>query len=86
MALNGVFSWFITKRVHQIDLFKKHPIEVQDELLSYLIEESGATRFGFEHNFQKIKNAEDFRKNVPRRNLQRYVRNGYNVRCKSTRD
>ncbi len=70
MALNGVFSWFITKRVHQIDLFKKHPIEVQDELLSYLIEESGTTRFGFEHNFQKIKNAEDFRKNVPIRSYE----------------
>lgn len=72
MALNGVFSWFITKRVHQIDLFKKHPIEVQDELLAYLIEESGTTRFGFEHNFQKIKNADDFRRNVPIRTYEEF--------------
>lgn len=72
MALNTVFSWFITKRVHQIELFMKHPIEVQEELFQYLIEEAGATRFGFDHNFQQIKSIADFRKNVPIRSYEEF--------------
>ncbi|MEY4330599.1 MAG: hypothetical protein RL609_1347, partial [Bacteroidota bacterium] len=72
MALNTVFSWFITKRVHQIELFMKHPIEVQEELFQYLIEEAGATRFGFDHNFQQIKSIADFRKNVPIRTYEEF--------------
>jgi hypothetical protein len=72
MALNTVFSWFITKRTHQIDLFMKYPIEVQEELFYYLIEEAGATRFGFDHNFQQIKTIDDFKKNVPIRNYEQF--------------
>lgn len=72
MALNTVFSWFITKRTHQIDLFMKYPIEVQEELFYYLIEEAGATRFGFDHNFQQIKTIDDFKKNVPIRTYEQF--------------
>jgi hypothetical protein len=72
MALNTVFSWFITKRTHQIELFMKHPIEVQEELFYYLIEEAGATRFGFDHNFQQIKNINDFKENVPIRTYEQF--------------
>jgi hypothetical protein len=72
MAMNAVFSWFITKRIHQIELFMKYPVEVQEELLYYLIEEAGSTRFGFEHNFQQIKNLSDFKKNVPLRSYENF--------------
>lgn len=72
MALNTVFSWFITKRVHQIELFMKHPIEVQEELFQYLIEEAGATRFGFDHNFQQIKSIADFKAQVPIRSYEEF--------------
>ena len=35
---NSIASWFLKKRIHQIDLFKKYPIEVQSELLYHLID------------------------------------------------
>ena len=72
MPFNSLFSWFITKRMHQIDLFMKHPHEVQDELFQYLIEEAGSTRFGFEHNFQKIQQLSDFKKAVPIRTYETF--------------
>jgi hypothetical protein len=70
MALNSVFSWFITKRIHQIELFMRHPHEVQEELLSYLIDEASITRFGFDHRFSKIKNIHDFKKAIPVRTYE----------------
>ena len=72
MPFNSLFSWFITKRMHQIDLFIKHPLEVQDELFQYLIEEAGSTRFGFDHHFQKIRSVGDFQQMVPIRNYESF--------------
>lgn len=66
---NSIFSWLIKKRVHQIDLFKKHPIEVQQELLLSLTQEAKDTEFGKNHSFGSIKSYKDFKKNIP---LQTY--------------
>ena len=35
--LNTVMSWFLKKRIHQIELFMKYPIEVQNETLINLL-------------------------------------------------
>lgn len=65
MALNTVFSWFIKKRAHQIDLFKKYPLEVQTEVFQNLIETAKYTEFGRRHSFDQIKTLEDFKRRVP---------------------
>ena len=31
MPVNTVFSWFIRKRLHQIELFRRYPLDVQAE-------------------------------------------------------
>lgn len=66
---NSIFSWLIKKRVHQIDLFKKHPFEVQRELLSSLLSSASETEFGKRHLFSRLQSFDDFRKSVP---LQTY--------------
>lgn len=66
---NSIFSWLIKKRVHQIDLFKKHPVEVQNELFFNLIASGKNTEFGIKHQFSAIKSINDFKKSVP---LQTY--------------
>ncbi|CAG5086285.1 GH3 auxin-responsive promoter family protein [Parvicella tangerina] len=66
---NSIFSWLIKKRVHQIELFKKHPDEVQRELLSNLISQSSSTEFGKKHRFDSLTAVSDFQQNVP---LQHY--------------
>lgn len=70
MPFNSVFSWFIKKRIHQIDLFRKHPIEVQEEWFEHLIEMGQSTQFGEEHGFDKISVLQDFKDLVPIRNYE----------------
>jgi len=63
--LHTVLSWFLKKRVHQIELFLKYPHEVQQEVLQKLITQGKNTVFGKQHGFQSIKKYEDFTNQVP---------------------
>lgn len=66
MALiNAVFSWIIKKRVHQMELFMKYPIEVQNDVLMNLIEKAKDTEWGRKHNYASIKNYQDYIDRVP---------------------
>ncbi len=67
---NSIFSWIIKKRIHQIDLFKKHPIEVQNELLETLVHKATYTEFGKKYNFNLITDYNSFKKHIP---LQDYT-------------
>jgi hypothetical protein len=67
MPVNTVFSWFIRKRLHQIDLFRKFPQEVQAEVLQQHISALATTRFGQEHGIRSNTSAEAYREQVPLR-------------------
>jgi hypothetical protein len=51
MPINSLFSWIIKKRVHQIELFKKYPIETQRDVFDKLIDFGKHTEFGQLHRF-----------------------------------
>jgi hypothetical protein len=70
MPFNHIFSWYIKKRIHQIDLFRKYPVEVQTELFEKMIAQASHTQYGKQHNFSNIKNYTDFASGVP---LQEYT-------------
>jgi hypothetical protein len=70
MPFNSIFGWLMKKRIHQIDLFRKYPIEVQKECFEYLLAEGKTTQFGKEHSFSNIENYEDFKKTVPLSNYE----------------
>ena len=53
--VNSIASWFLKKRFHQIELFLKYPNEVQQELLSNLIDISKDTEVGKKYDFSSIK-------------------------------
>jgi hypothetical protein len=63
--LNSIASWLMVKRLHQIDLFRKYPSEVQKECFQNLIESGRETEFGEQHGFNDIQNYQDFIRNVP---------------------
>ena len=63
--VNSVASWFLKKRFHQIELFLKYPIEVQEELLQQLIQQAKNTETGIQYDFASIKNYRDFTERVP---------------------
>ena len=58
---NSVASWFLKKRIHQIELFMKYPNEVQQELLHGLLSSAAKTELGKKHDFESIKNYNDFK-------------------------
>lgn len=63
--INSVMTWLMKKRIHQIDLFKKYPQEVQQEVFHNLIETAKNTEFGKEFHFKDIKSRQDFINQVP---------------------
>ncbi|MDO6813656.1 GH3 auxin-responsive promoter family protein [Tenacibaculum soleae] len=67
--INSIISWFLKKRKHQVELFLKYPIDVQNELLQKLLNTAKKTEFGKLYSFSSIKNYTDFAANVP---IQKY--------------
>ncbi|MCA0431585.1 MAG: GH3 auxin-responsive promoter family protein [Bacteroidetes bacterium] len=63
--LNSIASWIMKKRIHQIELFIKYPIDVQEEWLTKLVYEASNTEYGIEHKFKQIKNYNQFKEQVP---------------------
>jgi len=63
--LNTVMSWILKKRIHQIELFMKYPIEVQNETLTSLLNRAKNTEFGKKHDFKSIKNYQTFSNRIP---------------------
>ncbi len=67
--VHSVASWFLKKRIHQMELFLKYPHEVQFELLKKLLQKAKHTEVGKKYDFASISNYETFAARVP---LQQY--------------
>ena len=67
--VNSIASWFLKKRIHQMELFIKYPHEVQDELLRHLLSKAKNTEIGKKYGFSEIKNHNQFASRVP---IQQY--------------
>ncbi len=63
--INSIASWLMQKRMHQIELFMKYPLEVQDEWLKKLLKQAKDTEFGKAHGFEHINNYEQYKRLVP---------------------
>ena len=63
--VNSIASWFLKKRSHQIELFVKYPIEVQEELLQNLLSKARQTEVGRRYDFASIRSYADFARQVP---------------------
>lgn len=63
--INSVMTWLMKKRIHQIDLFIKYPLDVQHEVLNNLIDTAEDTVFGKEYQFKNIKSYRDFKERIP---------------------
>lgn len=65
MPFNSIFAWVMKKRLHQIDLFRKYPFEVQREVFEKLIQQGESSDFGKHHHFASIQNYFGFKQAVP---------------------
>lgn len=69
MPFNSIFSWLIKKRLHQIELFKKYPIDVQHDTFRELLTAAKDTEYGRKYDFKSISSLEEFKARLP---LQTY--------------
>jgi len=63
--LNSIASWVFKKRFHQIELFKKYPIDVQTEWFYKLLDTAKYTEWGGRYDYRSIKTIDDYRSRVP---------------------
>ena len=63
--INSIASWWMKKRMHQIELFMKYPHDVQHETLRKLILAAKDTEWGKLHNYQDIQHPAHFKEMVP---------------------
>ncbi|MDP4207193.1 MAG: GH3 auxin-responsive promoter family protein [Bacteroidota bacterium] len=63
--INSIISWLNVKRIHQIELFRQYPFNVQQDTLQKLIQKAKDTEWGKKHYYENILTVEDFQNNVP---------------------
>lgn len=63
--VDNIIKSLLTKRLPQIELFKKKPLEVQERILMKLVQKSQNTEWGKKYDYKHIKNPETFQQRVP---------------------
>jgi hypothetical protein len=63
--VNSIFTWYMKKRVHQIELFMKYPLDVQEEWFHTLISTAEDTEWGTLYDYSSIDSPEQFKERVP---------------------
>ena len=63
--LNSIASWWMRKRIHQIELFMKYPHDVQQEWFLKLIDKAKNTEWGKKYKYSEITSIKKYAANVP---------------------
>lgn len=63
--LSSIINWVNTKRLHQIDLFRKYPVDVQRETLFKILDAARDTWIGKKYGFAEIQSFTEFQERVP---------------------
>lgn len=68
-----MLSFFIRQRLSRWNRSVQEPVASQKALFAYLLSKGAATRFGHQHNFDKIRSLRDYRERVPLRDYDAYA-------------
>lgn len=63
--ITSIVSWFSIKRLNQIDLFRRYPVNVQTDVFNNLISKARETEWGKKYDYKSIKSLKDFQNRVP---------------------
>src|SRR5512133_3949410 len=63
--LTSIINWLNVKRVHQMDLFRKYPAEVQQDTFQKLVARADDTEWGKKYCFKSVRTLEDFQSAMP---------------------
>jgi len=62
-----------TKRIAQIDHFRKYPVETQEEIIFRLIEKAASTEWGKKYDYPSITSVREYQSRVPVRTFDEYL-------------
>ncbi len=63
--LNSIISWVNVKRLHQIELFKKYPFDVQHDVFNKLLDQGSKTAWGVKYHYDTVHTIEEYQQRVP---------------------
>ena len=63
--INSIVSWFLKKRIAQIENFMNNPHEVQNNLLTDLLKTASSTEWGKNFDYNSINSYDEFKNRVP---------------------
>ncbi|MEN8120068.1 MAG: GH3 auxin-responsive promoter family protein [Bacteroidota bacterium] len=63
--IHSIISWATIKRMNQIELFEKYPVDVQQEQLFNLLKSAQNTEFGKKYDFTSISNSQKYKERIP---------------------
>jgi hypothetical protein len=63
--LPSIITRLNSKRMQQIDLFRNHPFEIQQDILKKLLDRAKGTEWGQTHDFTSIENVTVFQERLP---------------------
>jgi hypothetical protein len=61
----SLINWLNVKRINQIELFKKYPVETQQETLYRLLSKAASTEWGEKFNYSSVKSVKDYQSRFP---------------------
>jgi hypothetical protein len=61
----SIINWLNTKRINQIELFKKYPFETQQETLYQLLAKASSTEWGKKFNYSTITSIREYQSRLP---------------------
>lgn len=61
----SIFKWLNTKRINQIELFKKYPVETQQETIYKLLAKAASTEWGLKYQYSSISSIKDYQNRFP---------------------
>ena len=63
--VNSIINWINYKRIYEIDLYREHAREIQEEVLFNLLNTAKNTEWGEKYEYSRIKSWEYYRQNIP---------------------
>ena len=63
--LTSLINWLSTKRINQIDHFRKYPVETQHETIFKLLAKAAATEWGIKHKYYSITTIREYQDRIP---------------------
>jgi hypothetical protein len=63
--LGPVVNWFLRQRISQIEAWMEYPIDAQEKVFQYLVQQARDTEWGLKFDYASIRYADDFRRRIP---------------------